>query len=485
MPLATDILRARSRRKDRRKLSKRASRLAWALAVVMILAAGFLIINGALLYAGIATGLPDVSLIEEVYGPQGSRAYQPLRIFDHSGANLLFETMHPAASEHRWLRLDPVYNTLSVETLQAIVTAQDPSFWDNNGAQRGRVFETIIGGIFSPRQNAPSMSITQQLAYMSILPLDGIERSPSIQFLRTAALASDLTDQYSKRSVLEWYLNSADFGNFAFGLDAAALVYFDRHASELTLAQAAMLAAVPSDPTQNPWDDLPGARRNQRAVLDDMLEAGSITSEQAAQARREVLQLNPSEPWEDFVPAYVWLALDQADSLMGAQARLRPGLQILTTIDFDLQLQLECAIQSQLVRLNGQPPTTILPAANQSNCLAAELLPPLRPGDANFDHALERAAGVIFEPHTGRLLAISGPALEVHASGTAFSPFIYLTAFSQGSSPASMTLDIPVEGEVQELLPGFDQYAGPQRMRTALVNDLNAATLRTLQLVGA
>lgn len=484
MPQATEILRARSRRKNQRKPLRRASRLAWALAVVLVLAAGFFIINGALLYAGIANGLPSVDQIESIYGQHGSRAYQPIQIFDHSGSNLLFEAIHPAATERRWLRLDPVYNTLTIETLEAIVIAQDPTFWENNGTQRGRVFETIIGGIFSPQQDAPALSITQQLAYMSILPLDGIRRSPSIRFLRTASLASDLTDQYSKRTLLEWYINSVDFGNFAYGLDAAALVYFGHHASELTLAQSAMLAAIPADPSQNPWDDLPGARRNQRAVLQSLLEADIITEEQAARARREVIQINPSAPWDGFVPDFALLALAQADALMGSHAHLRAGLQILTTLDYDLQLQLECTLLTQRARLNGQPPTTILPAADQSHCLAAELLPPLRPGDANIDHQLREAAGIIFEPQTGRLLAISGPALEVHTSGTAFSPWIYLTAFSQGSSPASMTLDIPVESDGQDLLPSSGQFAGPQRMRTALVNDRNAATYRTLQLVG-
>lgn len=458
--------------------------MAWAVAAVLVLLAGFIIINGALLYAGIATGLPSVEQIELVYGPQAARVYQPVQIYDQSGSHLLFEAIHPAASERRWLRLDPVYNTLAVDTLQAVVMAQDPTFWENNGYERGHVFETIIGGIFSPHQEAPSWSITQQLVFTALLPLDGIDRSPSIQFLRMAALASDLTDQYSKRTILEWYLNSADFGNLCHGLDAAALVYFGRHASDLTLAQSAMLAAIPSDTTQNPFDDLPGARRNQRAVLQAMLEAGAITQEQADQARREVIQLNPSAQLDGLIPEYARLAMEQADALMGSQAHQRPGLQIITTLDYDLQFQLQCTILTQQARLNGQPPTTILPAANDANCLAAELLPPLRPGDANQDHDLQEAGGVIFEPQSGRLLAISGPALEPRSTGTAYSPFIYLTAFSQGSSPATMTLDISLEGIVQNFLPIPSQYAGPQRMRTSLVNDLNAATLRVVQLVG-
>jgi membrane peptidoglycan carboxypeptidase len=484
MPQATDIRRARSRRTLRRKPLRRITRLVWAGGAALVLLAGFVIINGALLYAGIATGLPSSDQIESVYGPQGVREYQPVQIYDHSGSRLLFEAIHPSASERRWLRLDPVYNTLSVETLQAVVSAQDPTFWENNGYERGRVFETIISGIFSPHQEAPTWSITQQLAFTAILPLDGVDRSPFIQFLRTAALASDLTDQYSKRTILEWYLNTADFGNLCYGLDAAALAYFGRHASDLTLAESAMLAAIPNNPSQNPFDDLPGARRNQHAVLQSMLEAGVITQEQASQARREVLQLNQSARIDNLIPVYAQLAMDQADALLGNQAHQRPGLQIITTLDFDLQLQLECTLRTQQARLNGQAPTTTIPAADNINCLAAELLPPLRPGDANLDHQLLETGGVIFEPQTGRLLAMSGPVLEPRSSGTAYSPFIYLTAFSQGNSPGSMTLDIPLEGIVHNLLPDPDQYAGPQSMRASLVNDYNAATLRTLQLVG-
>ena len=154
--------------------------------------------------------------------------------------------------------------------------------------------------------------------------------------------------------------------------------------------------------------------------------------------------------------------------MFGDDALRRSGLRIQTTVDYDLQLQSHCTLQTHAARLSGFEPSAILPAADGTGCLAAGFLPPVRPSDANLDHNIEAGGFVVLDAENGEILAMAGPITETRSTGTMFSPFVYLTAFAQGYSPGSMVLDIPPEGELENGMSGeqASQYSGPGRLRT-------------------
>ena len=171
----------------------------------------------------------------------------------------------------------------------------------------------------------------------------------------------------------------------------------------------------------------------------------------------------------NIAPAFISLALAELDARFGAGRVERGGLVILTSLDYDLQMQAACTLQTELSRLAGDQQEA--PVADGSPCPAAGLLPALQAGES-----LPGASGsmVILDPQSGQILAAvgdstaggQGNSLNAHPAGTAITPFIYLTGFARGLNPATLVWDIPsalpVPGQV---------YHGPVRLRTALAND--------------
>ena len=158
-------------------------------------------------------------------------------------------------------------------------------------------------------------------------------------------------------------------------------MYFAKHVRELTLAESAMLAAVPQSPALNPIDNYPLARERQAKVLDLMVEQGMISREQADAAYAAELDIQqPEQRFDLLAPHFSVAARKQLEEMFGPERVYRGGLTVYTTLDYDLHLQVECAARSQLARLSGQPAGTIVPAADGSECRAAEYLTPLPAG---------------------------------------------------------------------------------------------------------
>jgi membrane peptidoglycan carboxypeptidase len=478
------------------------TRAAGVLTAALALLLGGLALVSAISFASLMRQLPPVEEIELVLGSPGSEGFSPTLLYDRTGEILLLELMHPLASERRWLSLNPGSMASIPQTVvEATLAAQDPSFWQNPGFEARAMVGALLANQ-ARRDAAPlAYTITQQLAENTLMPLTGGHQSTWGHVASLTLLAARLTEQYSKEQLLEWYLNSAHYGNMAYGFDAAALVYFGKHASDLTLAECAMLAPIPSDTSANPVDHPQKARANQEATILAMLDQGRIDAGLAHDALSESLVPRAAEE----VRAGLWTAgfegyaLRQLEALFGANFALRGGLKVFTTLDVDLQLQAECVGQTHLRRMQGEGAAVVQPASDGSRCEAAFLLPTLRPIDVGTDHGLTDFSVVLLNPVTGEILSLaesrtvgsSHSLLETpRAAGSAFTPFIYLTAFARGYSPGSMTLDIPTSVTITgvdrtyPIEPGDGEYHGPVRMRIALANAYEAAAVRTLELVG-
>ncbi len=362
-------------------------------------------------------------------------------------------------------------DALSPALAQAAVLILEPDFW------KAPAFAWPDG-----RADRP-LTIAERLTQDLLLPGDS---SDAFYRLRLQLLANRLLDRYGRAQVLEWYLNSASFGHLAYGADSAARLYLGKSASQLDYYDAAQLVAVLEAPALNPLDAPAAAHERQIEVLARMTTGGliSLADLEAARAMAPVsppsLSPAPSEAY-----AFTEQVIDQL-SMQLDRARLeRGGLRIITTLDYELQQQVNCTLRSQLVRLEGQSSQTVSDA-----CPAAELLPAVSALTAAPTAPLA-ASAVILDPLSGQVLALAGDttltggeaALSRHPAGTVQTPLLALAGFARGLSPASLVWDIPTES-VASLDPA-SVFHGPTRLRTALTNDYRAALSSIFQQVGA
>jgi membrane peptidoglycan carboxypeptidase len=484
MPAIRRFAQVRRRRLRRARAGTRLGTAGALLLTLPLLLAGGL---GSLISSSLGRlvrDLPPASAIETQFGMRGAEAFRPPVVYDRTNQVPLFEVLHPRARQRRWISLDS--GGLPDHVVAAMLAGLDPTFWSNPGYEVGGLAAALVG----LRTGSADLTLTQRLANAALLPPPEAFLSPAGRALQSALMASELTDRYSKDQILTWYLNSAYFGLWAYGLDAAALTYFGKHAPELSLAESALLAAAAGDPEANPVEAPMKARVRQREVLRRMVELGSISAEQERQAVDAPPTLQAAaarEGWER--PAYADYLLASLGDWLG-EGRHRSGLRVVSTLDVDLQLQSSCAAASQVSRLSLQGAASVTPAADGGACLAAGLLPPLRPGDAQVDHQIADWSLAVMDPATGEVLAALGSIDEARPAGPMLVPFVYLTALSRGAPAGSMLLDLPPQHPGSAALLGLQlpqalaDYRGPLLLREALAGLYPGAAAAALESAG-
>jgi membrane carboxypeptidase/penicillin-binding protein len=464
MPSKPDIPRIVSQRRDRhqrdaRRTGSRLGRFATGFLAVVLTLAGLGAILGAYLYSALVVDLPSVEILPLLLDPQGTLR-RPTRIYDRTGEHLLVSFENPAAAQGEYL----FFELIPQDIIDATLSTSDPNFWTHPG--------------YDPNNEKDSLAVRLVSELLLWGEPEGWRRT-----WRENLLAVQVTKTYGREKVLEWYLNNADYGYLAHGVDEAAWVYFNKPAREVTLAEAAMLAAVSEAPTLNPIDTPQFAIERQREVLLTMMVQGYLTAEKATSANLAPIQVQgtASSPAK-LAPDFVDLVMDQLDDQIGKERVLRGGLEITTTLDYDLQRQVECTTQVQTARLIGVLPIGTLGGAD---CSGAALLPRLKESDVTPGAEID-ASVVVLDSSTGQILSLVGDPTASHHPGTILSPFIYLTAFTRGISPASLVWDIPAN--LPPALEGYGNrdgvFHGPMRIRTALANDYIVPALATLTQVG-
>lgn len=461
MPTPVDLIRSRRRRRElaARSVVSQSRRSALTFFSVVGLAVGLAAIGLAVLYGDLTRDLPSLESLPEMLDPENGFLASPSIITDRTGEVVLAAIGAPADGAR--------YLSISVEgfpevthfTLDAFVAAADPGFWDHPGFYRSTLRE-------GERDTIPLKLVSDLLFWQEP---EGVRR-----YIREGLLAAQLVSTYGRDQVLEWYLNSADFGYEAYGLEAAARLYFGKSAARLSLAEAAALAAVSQAPDLNPFDtpDLALARRDQ--VLQELFAQGRVAQEEVIAARTAPLGVRPA-PDEVLTEAsaFISLVLAEVERTIPAGVLARGGLTIVSTLDVDLQAELFCTIDTQLTRLAEN--SAFLP----ENCRAARLLPSLA-GDQT-DPAGTAAEGVVLDPRSGQVLAFAavgaqtGPlaAGGVHSPGSILTPYVYLSALTRGLTPGSLVWDIPAYlAAGLNRSPNADgNFHGPMRIRTALTGD--------------
>ncbi|MEP7359119.1 MAG: transglycosylase domain-containing protein, partial [Anaerolineales bacterium] len=451
--------------------------------------------------------LPSAEALQAAFNPISSEFFQTTQIYDRTDQHLLYEVIDPRGGDRQYL----AYGQIPPEVISATVAIEDKTFFTNPGYDLVGITRALISNLRGEPIQGGS-SITQQLVKNTLIPIEQRSEQSYSRKIREILLAAEITRRFSKEQILEWYLNTNFYGNLAYGIDAASLVYFGKHASADSLAEAALLAAIPQSPGLNPADDRDAAFARQLLVLNIMLREGFITPAQSIAAQVETVVIQPPTRRFDIqAPHFSILVRQQLTKMFGEDLVNRGGLHVVTTLDLDLQHQAECAARTQIARLAGADPHLVIPAeaapggGATSACLAADYLPPLADSDVGVDHHATNAAVVALRPNTGEILALVGSLDYWNAAisgnfniavdglrqpGSSFKPYTYLEAFRTGAfTPATMLLDIPstfVQASGEPYAPeNYDRkFHGPVSLRVALARSYNIPAVQVINQVG-
>ena len=470
MTTSADIIRRRRARKARKQTLQTRTRwrlglLTLAFVVLVVLPIGVTLGGAIVIYRNATRDLPT---------PQESLSQGALvgltALYDRSGTTLLLAD----ASQNSvgWLPLTQVPSHVLKATLRAeqpnFLTIKPPNIFN----AYTRLWENVLFGPLAPDQ-----SLTGRLVRGTISPMGATPSSDAIG--REIALVTEIERRYTPEQILEWYLNTADYGNGARGIQSAAQTYLGKNVPDLTLDEAAMLAAIPLATQYNPLDNETAARGRQRDLLRAMRTGNDIASSEfdaAASAQTPIL-LALNQP-EQIAPEFVAYARRQAQDILDGQGRngselvSQGGLKIITTLDLDLYYQSKCAVRIQLARLAGK--ATSPDAEDGKPCIAANYMPAT--GAPLSDGAPDVGTVVVMDAATGEIKSMVGPATKLDSQpGPTLYPFVYFTAFVRAqANPATMVLDIPrkfpgaADGLIYTPSNPDGRFRGPINLRDAM-----------------
>jgi len=281
--------------------------------------------------------LPDIS------DPNAFSVAQTTKIYSADGvllANFYLENREVVA-------LDQV----SPHLLHAVVAVEDERFYEHDGVDFVGLVRAIITNITTGRREGAS-TLTQQYIRNTVLSDERFDITYKRK-LREAWLALELERRYSKDEILAMYLNTIYYGEGAYGAEAAALTYFNKHASELTVAEAALLAGLAQAPSAlTPYDNPDGAVSRRQWVLSKMFEQGHITSAEYEAAKVEPLTLERSPQLDEqgvyAAPYFVSYVKKLLQDEYGTSLVFQGGLTVYTTLDTKMQTLAEKAVRGVL-----------------------------------------------------------------------------------------------------------------------------------------
>ncbi|MFQ5459230.1 MAG: transglycosylase domain-containing protein [Anaerolineae bacterium] len=433
---------------------------------------------------GLTADLPDPGALISRTAPDATK------IYDRQG-KLLFEVLDPRAGRRTRVPLGEVPDHLQA----AVVAVEDAGFYSNSGIDARGVARAALQAVRQGRIVSGASTITQQLARLVLLSAPERHQRTLSRKLREMYLALGITRRYGKPQILEMYLNEVYFGQLAYGVDAAARTYFGVPVRELDLAESALLAGLIQSPAAyNPLVHLDAARDRQGVALERMVKTGAISRAEAEAAIQEPLRLaGGNVPLA--APHFVAYVTSLLEATYGAEAVHRGGLQVITSLDLDLQRRAEAVVARRLRDLN-------------------------RPRPGVPDHNARDGSLVALDPESGQVLAMVGSAdyfdedidgavniaLALRQPGSAIKPITYAAAFDPdrwgaGGGPgapgapalpftaATVLSDVPTSFLTRENEPyrplNYDRmWHGPISLRRALATSSNMVAVKVLDAVG-
>ncbi len=441
------------------------------LVLVVLLFAGVAI--GAVGYVYIGQQLPPAN---ELWGRQ--TAWVSSRIYDRNG-QLLWELLDPHGGRRTRVTVDQV----SPYLIYATIATEDETFFQHRGFSPFAIVRAVYQNLRAREIVSGFSTITQQVARNVLLSPEERTQETASRKIKEVILAIEIERRYQKDQILEIYLNENNYGNLAYGIEAAAQTYFQKPASDLNLAEASLLAGLPQSPSiHDPFVNPDGALARQKDVLRLMVEATQagnlypgITQEQADAAAAEMAaRIETLTPPRSDIPAphFVQYVRQQVEAEFGPEMLYRDvGLRIYTTLDGDLQRIAEEEVQAGVANLADRNATNgALVALDPDN---GEILAMVGSVDFN-DESIDGQVNV---------------AIRCRQPGSAIKPLTFLAAFERGWTPSTLIWDVKTEYPNPPNPPyvpvNYDEkYHGNTLLRSALANSYNVPAVKALEYVG-
>ena len=364
----------------------------------------------------------------------------------------------------------------------ATIAIEDKDFYKHQGFSIVGITRAVFDTITQKSIAGGGSTLTQQLVKNALL---SGERT-IVRKLKEFILAIQVERTYSKDQILEMYLNEIPYGGTAYGIEAAANLYFGKSAKDLNLAEAALLAGLPQRPSvYSPYGSKPElARERQEAVLRRMVEDGYITESQSKEAQEVQLTYRTSQTERGFkAPHFVLYVKEKLIEQFGDRMVEQGGLRVTTTLDYKIQKDAEDLLKSEIEKLasakvgNG--------AAVVLDVKTGQILTMIGSKDyfANSEpEGCKEGQTCLFEPNVNVSLSPRQP-------GSATKPIAYSKALEKGYGANQVYLDVKTEfpgGDRPTYIPvNYDgQYHGVVQMRYALGNSYNIPAVKNLALVG-
>ncbi len=379
---------------------------------------------------------------------------------------------------------------ISPAVIEAFLATEDKRFYDHNGIDWIRV-AGAVKGIFLGGRVTGASTITMQLA-RNLFPEDISGRDRSIKRkLREAKVALEIERRYPKDKILELYLNQIDLGNRAFGVEAASQRYFGKSVRELNIAEAATLAAIPkAPPTYNPRRHPARNVRRRNVVIGLMRDQGLLTPEEAERWRAFPLLLSSRSDFTGVAEYFVEYVRQQMQARFGEDL-YRDGLRIYTSLDLDMQLSAERALEAQLTAIEaGGSRYGKFPHKSYAQYLETRDDNAEPPSQSPYLQGLM----VTLEARTGYIRALVGGrdfddskfnrvTQSRRQPGSTFKPLVFSAALEAGHVLSEIVVDDSLSMEV----PGQDlwvpqnydgKYEGRMTLRRALYQSRNIPTIK-------
>jgi penicillin-binding protein 1A len=359
--------------------------------------------------------------------------------------------------------------------VQAFVAGEDARFFRHGGIDYTAILRALYRNLFSGEIIQGGSTITQQVVKSLLL-------TPERTFSRKAKeaiLAYRIEKDLSKEEILFLYLNQIYLGNGAYGVAAAAEVYFGKPVQELSLAEAAVLAGLPRAPSRNAPSHHPAqARKRQTYVLQRMEEEGFITAADHQKALGASVQIlgRSAAPRTEKAPYFVESVKRYVEEKYGKDALAQQGLRVFTTIDLSLQKAAQESIEGGLLdiekRQKGLPKGTLSHLEGALICFDLESgYVKAMVGGRNFKKSQFNRATQARRP-----------------TGSAFKPIVYAAALDNGYTPASVVVDAPIVfkwGDQQWKPKNYDgKFMGPTTLCNALAHSVNVVTVKMVHDLG-
>lgn len=438
--------------KKRSRSRAKKSRVQW-----IAVAASFFLFAALAFFGWMSSDLPNPNKLIDRVIPLSTK------IYDRTGTHLLYE-VH--GDKQRTL---VAFKDIPDALKWATITSEDKDFYTHKGFDLKGIVRAVIVDILSGKKAQGGSTITQQFIKNSLLsPKKTLTRK-----VKELILAYQIEKRFTKDQILQLYFNEIPYGSTAYGAQAAAQLYFGKDVRDLTLAESAVLAALPRAPTYySPW----GNNRDkliarQQKILKGMVSEGYIPEEEAEDATKEKLKFR-NQGRSIFAPHFVIYVKELLTERYGEKVVEEGGLKVITTLDYDKQQIAERAVSE------GAKKNAALKATNAAlvslDAKTGEILSMIGSKDY-FDETIDGNVNIV---------------LRKRQPGSSFKPIVYATAFSRGYTPKTTIFDLVANFTVDPSQKPYTPHNytsleyGPVSMKKALAGSLNIAAVKTLYLAG-